>query len=93
MILLFGTTPMEYVHTFTHHKDTVHHAHQHGLSFENKHHHCDFLSFQLLPFDNDIYIPHFYYIPAEYCSTHAALVLSFVQRSIVRTSLRGPPTA
>ncbi|PZF74419.1 hypothetical protein DN068_02235 [Taibaiella soli] len=82
---------MEFVHSFAHHQDTVDHKHPHGLAFENKHHHCDFLSFQLMPFDGAIHIPRISFIAPVFITQQDAVQVHFVQRKIVRTSLRGPP--
>jgi len=93
IILVFGTTPMEFVHSFGHHKDTEHRRHQHGLSFENKHRHCDFLSFQLMPFDGAIHIPRLSFLASVFVAQQAAVQVHFIQRKIVQASLRGPPIA
>lgn len=50
-LLLFGTTPAAAIHAFAHHQDTVHHHSQEKFSIDPKHHHCQFLSFHLMPFE------------------------------------------
>jgi hypothetical protein len=90
VLLIFGTTAKEYIHLFAHHEDTVH-THHEGLSFENEHHHCTFLSFTLSPFISEIPILHIAYQNLEFkdqvCFVHERIAFKPVS---VR-SLRGPP--
>lgn len=51
VLLLFGTTPAAAIHAFAHHHDTVHHRSREKHNIEPRHHHCQFLSFHLMPFD------------------------------------------
>jgi len=91
-LLLLGNTPMEFIHLFAHHTDTVHHVHK-GLVIENKHHHCAFLSLTLTTFANDNCLPVILFSSQEYFIQHAAISTHFVQQCIVSVSLRGPPVA
>lgn len=92
LLLLFGGTAKEFIHLFAGHEDTTHCSDNHeGLSFENEHHHCDFLSFALPFFDNDIFIPGLDFIEEKYFSFYAALNSSPIQRAEKHTALRGPP--
>ena len=50
-LLLFGTTPAEAIHAFAHHRDTIHQQDSNGPIIDTQHHHCQFLSFQLMPFE------------------------------------------
>ena len=92
LLLLLGNTPMEFIHLFAGHKDTVHHMHK-GLVIENKHHHCAFLSLTLTSFINDYQVPYIFFIPAQYFPEHAAIATCYIQRTIVAAALRGPPLA
>lgn len=92
LVLLFGTTAKEFIHMFADHEDTVHHAHAPGeYSFEGEHHHCDFLSYSLPAFDNDISFPYVAVVEQSYYREYTETEVRFVQRDIVQTSLRGPP--
>jgi hypothetical protein len=92
LLLLFGTTAKEFIHMFADHHDTVHVHHEGGeLSFESEHHHCDFLSYSLPAFDNDISFPFIAFFEQATCSGYIMGDVQFVQRAIVHTSLRGPP--
>ncbi len=93
MLMLFGTTAREFIHSFTGHEDTIHN-HQHsasGFVIENEHHHCDFLGDAIPVFDNDITFPFIAVIKQPVSSQYILADVQFVQREIVRTSLRGPP--
>jgi hypothetical protein len=92
ILLLLGNTPMDFIHLFAHHKDTVHHFHK-GLAIEKKHHHCAFLSLTLTSFINDHQEPVALFTSPEYFIRHAAISSNYIQRSIVAVSLRGPPAA
>jgi hypothetical protein len=58
---------------------------------EMPHHHCDFLSFSLMPFANDIQLPYVSFYTETYFIQHQAIAVSYIQRCIISTSLRGPP--
>jgi hypothetical protein len=44
-----------------------------------------------MPFAADYHLPRIAFVPTTYITTHESLLLHFVQRDIVRASLRGPP--
>ena len=92
VLLILGNTPMDFIHLFANHKDTVHIDHK-GLVIENKHHHCAFLSLTLTSFVNDYQMPVIVFADREFLIKHAAISSHFVQRRIIATSLRGPPIA
>jgi hypothetical protein len=56
-LLLFGVTPKEAMHACAHHQDTVHRHDVQGPVLETAHHHCSFLSFQLMPFAPPFSLP------------------------------------
>jgi hypothetical protein len=56
-LLLFGSTPASAIHQLARHHDTVHHHSDRGLLVETQHHHCQFLSFELMPFDGPRPLP------------------------------------
>jgi hypothetical protein len=92
LLLLFGSTAKEFVHSFTGHQDTIHHHHGKGeLSFESQHHHCEFLSFVLAPFDHVVllFIPTLHQpdIPAVNAPTPQHLA----ERPLPAAAQRGPP--
>lgn len=92
MLLVFGSTPKEYVHLFAGHTDTEHCNHdREGLYFENEHHHCDFLSFTLPPFAHDAIT----YIITErnpvYPIHGSAIAVHLTFQSAPATRQRGPP--
>lgn len=92
MLLLFGNTPMEFIHSFTGHVDTVDTPHK-GLAIENKHHHCAFLAFEVTAFNNDYDFPVLHFIkPFSFTQKHTEIAVSYIQRIIVNNSLRGPPS-
>ena len=92
-ILLLGGTAKEYIHLFADHEDTIH-IHEDGYdgtSFDNEHHHCDFLSFTLPPFLNNASS---FDLPAVKCYTEAVQkedVQHLIPRSVPVSRLRGPP--
>lgn len=57
LILVFGATPKEFIHSFAHHHDTVHCCKVDGPTMENQHHHCSFLSFHLMAFEPPFSLP------------------------------------
>lgn len=92
MLLLFGTTAKEFFHAFTGHEDTVHRYHAPGeYSFENEHHHCDFLHYSLPAFENDISYPYVQVLSTIVYKEYRLTDIQLVQREILQTSLRGPP--
>jgi hypothetical protein len=90
-LLLLGNTPMDFIHLFADHKDTIHHEHK-GLVIENKHHHCAFLSLTLTSFINDYTIPFVAFRSIVHRAKYTFAGVNYVQRCIVAVSLRGPPT-
>jgi hypothetical protein len=91
-LLMLGNTPMDFIHSFADHKDTVHKEH-HGLVIEKKHHHCAFLSLTIAAFINDYHLPVVTFTTEEFFIRHQALIAHFLQDRIVEVSLRGPPAA
>jgi hypothetical protein len=89
--VLFGGTSKELIHHFAGHEDTVHHQHQKGLSFENKHHHCAFLSDFLSPFEPADFSFHLQTFSVFY--RQFSIPVNEKRVSLVRhtVSLRGPP--
>lgn len=49
-ILIFSTTPHDFIHLFSHHKDTVDIAYVNTPVISEKHTHCDYLNISLEPF-------------------------------------------
>jgi hypothetical protein len=92
ILLLIGNTPMDFIHLFADHEDTVHKEHT-GLVIEKKHHHCAFVSLTLTSFVNDYYIPSILFTTPGYFVKHTSITICFVQRNVVHSSLRGPPVA
>jgi hypothetical protein len=94
IILIFGTTPKEFIHLFANHEDTVHvHEHTDGFSIEQQHHHCDFLDDALPLFINDFskpVIPQGQHIVAAFYTAYDS---QFEGTIIYSTTLRGPPVA
>lgn len=90
ILLLFGTTPKDFIHVFADHKDTVHTQHQ-GFVLEKQHHHCTFLSFSLTVFDNDQQLPFVARLFTEHHGNYIITTERSVNRSVVYTALRGPP--
>jgi hypothetical protein len=90
LLIMLGNTPMEFVHLFADHKDTVHHEGK-GLCIENKHHHCAYLSLTITPFINDYQMLYVRFLPPSYLVMPEAVGVNYVQRCIIATSLRGPP--
>jgi hypothetical protein len=91
ILLLFGATPKEFIHNFANHKDTVDINIAKGLVLDKVHHHCSFISFNLMPFE-DGFQPAFIPLTTTVFSVHQyALPISFIPRSINAVTLRGPP--
>jgi hypothetical protein len=89
-LLFLGNTPMDFVHLFANHQDTVHRGHK-GLVIEKKHHHCAYLSLTLTSFINDFQAPCAFYTSCVFHVQHSTAGVSFVQRFLLAASLRGPP--
>ena len=93
ILLFIGNTPMDFIHLFADHEDTIHHDNK-GLVIEKKHHHCAYLSLTLESFINDYQLPFIAFVVSPHFYTcDAAIVVHYMQRSIVSVSLRGPPVA
>jgi hypothetical protein len=90
VLLVFGTTAKEYIHLFTHHQDTVH-THHDGLSFENEHHHCTFLSFTLSPFVSDVLTFNVSFHAVEFSEQQGTEQEHVAFKTVSVRSLRGPP--
>lgn len=92
VLLVFSTTPKEYIHLFADHHDTVHHAHDDDVTHvDPEHHHCQFLELSLPPFiSNDvaIYVP--YHAP-EYNQFYTSLEEVLIEKVVSVRNLRGPP--
>ena len=93
ILLLLNGTAHEFLHTFTNDEDTVdcvHNDHAHGATFENEHHHCDFLDLQSpvfvhvgFSFTLNIFVQHVNYF--------SNTIPQFVVQELPHTALRGPP--
>lgn len=57
LLLVFGAAPKEFIHGFANHTDTIHHHDGHGSTVESIHHHCSFLGFHLMAFEEPYSIP------------------------------------
>lgn len=95
VLLVFGSTPKEYIHLFADHEDTTHcnNDHREGLSFESQHHHCTFLSFTLPPFVHDAVSYQIRFAPVYTERHYAEAVSSLAARNVPAPYLRGPPAA
>ena len=93
-IVLFGSTPKEFIHLFAHHTDTVHSVHEKdGLVIEQEHHHCTFLNYALPLFVNDIHAVPIAYYKQVYPQYHESYVADAPVVLIQHLFLRGPPLA
>lgn len=93
-LLLLASTPHDFIHDFTGHKDTIDHIYKHDghreFAFENGHHHCSFLNFVFSVFDNSI--THYECsITSSNIHFYNEFILSFFIKEGTHTSLRGPP--
>lgn len=93
IVLLFGTTPKEYIHLFADHVDTEHCEHKEGdyPVFESEHHHCSFLSFTLSPFQhtsNNVVLKEY---QPQFLIHQSVSVVHLIPSSIPASSSRGPP--
>jgi hypothetical protein len=92
ILLLFGSTPKEYIHLFAGHKDTVHsHLEKDGLVIEPEHHHCSFLSYALPFFVNDAQEIRIYTPSSVYPVYNSFFAVYYTQNSPLTICLRGPP--
>lgn len=92
LLLVFGSTSKEYIHLFADHEDTVHcHQHYDGLTIEQEHHHCTFLSFTLTSFINDAGQYHIEFRPHHDLILQKAQVDHLIPRAVPASRLRGPP--
>ncbi|MBS1615441.1 MAG: hypothetical protein JST06_04910 [Bacteroidetes bacterium] len=91
-LLLFGTTPAAAIHAFAHHHDTLHHHSQERFSIDPKHHHCQFLSFHLMPFEAP---PQWVPLPAPQRQIPKGFIIlqdeRATQQNIALREGRGPP--
>jgi hypothetical protein len=93
ILLVIGNTPMDFIHLFAGHKDSVHAFHK-GVVIENKHHHCAFLLLTLASFVNDSQAPAVTLQSRQvHIRRHTSISTYYIQRCIVAVSLRGPPIA
>lgn len=95
MLLLFGSSPMEAIHALADHCDTVHHVHDtHGPVLDEAHHHCSFLSQELMPFDAPPQWPLMQFAPApEYPVFSERQDERATQQEVALRDSRGPPAA
>jgi hypothetical protein len=91
LLLLLGTTPKEFIHSFTNHKDTVDKLPSKGFVIDNKHHHCVFLGFNLMPFAEGYQQPIIHFTKQSFQIQHFAVTTVFIPRNTAALSLRGPP--
>jgi hypothetical protein len=92
LLLLLGSTPKEFIHGFANHKDTIDsRSPSKGLTFGNKHHHCAFLSFNLLPFADGFQQPALFFLKQNFQTFHTVVLAVFIPGSSTALSLRGPP--
>ena len=85
---------MEAVHAFTDHCDTIHQHDTHGPVMDAGHHHCQFLAFQLMPFEAPPVLPLLRPAPLpEYVSFLALQDERANQQAVALRDGRGPPTA
>lgn len=96
LLLIISTVimPKEFIHAFFDHEDTPHNicdSHTSDVHVEEKHHHCEFLKFQVPPFFVSVSIPQ---LTSEVTTVeYTALVTrSQPQHSYNLSPLRGPPS-
>jgi hypothetical protein len=93
-LLLFGTTPMEAVHALADHCDTVHQHDVQGQVMDMQHHHCQFLGFQLMPFEAPPVLP---VLRKEMASQYISFLQLQDERAAQQAAAlrdgRGPPAA
>ena len=93
VLLLFGSTPKEFIHNFADHTDTVDTRIAKGLVADKVHHHCSFISFNLMPFEDGFQPALIPLTTTIYYSHTVSLPTTFLPRSIKATTQRGPPQA
>jgi len=81
----------EFIHSFFGHQDTIDHVVKDGkMSFENQHHHCDFLN---LP--TPVFLTSSCHINLPFVLLHQDTFLlttaTLISQARLHTSLRGPP--
>ncbi|MEZ5015883.1 MAG: hypothetical protein R2800_02450 [Flavipsychrobacter sp.] len=92
IVLLFGTTPKEYIHLFADHVDTEHRHHEgHYPVFETEHHHCSFLSFTLSPFQHANNEVTFKTYKPQFIIHQSVAVIHLIPCSVPSSPSRGPP--
>ena len=96
-LLLFGTVPKDFMHSWTGHTDTVHSyedgEHATGFVFENEHHHCRFLKLLVTAFGAPVILQ---YHPLFFLShTTQEIAYSYIAAGVhpSQRCLRGPPCA
>lgn len=92
VLLVFSTTPKEYIHLFAGHQDTVHHEHDDDVThFDPEHHHCQFLELSLPPFiGNDVSFSFPSHV-VEYAQYYTSLEGRLMEKIVSVRYLRGPP--
>jgi hypothetical protein len=94
LMLFIGSTPMDFFHRFTGHEDTIHNTHSDkGITIENLHIHCVFLSLVVDVFTLQVPLQFHRYLLSEYFNPKPLFSERFVQRSVVASALRGPPAS
>ena len=95
LVVFFGTTSKEFIHSFAGHEDTesCNHTHKAHPSFESKHHHCSFLSDTLMPFDAPMSIQISDGIATIFLIKNGAWIEASVYPTLLIPTLRGPPFA
>lgn len=92
VLLVFSTTPKEYIHLFAGHEDTVHHPHDDDVTHvDPEHHHCQFLELSVPPFVNNdvtVFIP---YKAVVYPHYSVLFEEAIVEQTVSVRYLRGPP--
>lgn len=93
LLLLFGATPKEFFHQFAAHQDTQEcWQPREGIYFEQPHHHCDFLSFHLLPFaPAQVLLWRPQALPPFYPVWQEALSPAVFSMAVAGQPQRGPP--
>jgi hypothetical protein len=94
LLMMLSGVAHEFVHSFIGHEDTIDHVqtskHRGGVSFEQEHHHCDFLQFPSPVFLFSSFQLQFH--PALAHTENFLLAdLPVVSRPCLHTALRGPP--
>ena len=94
LLMMLSGVAHEFVHSFIGHEDTIHHVsdkkHPGAVSFENEHHHCNFLEFPA-PLFLASSIQLYFYPALKHTQQFILQDLAIVSRQQLYTSLRGPP--